>query len=185
MELPYTKRDEESIRYLERLKKKQQPCFLGRIYLQGSQICLYPVDLLERQELAGPEEDSVEDKSDAETADPVAAGRRVHDIGACQALQDYLEEINWLLQDIYQVGSATVQDSTLEALQRAEKQGAGYGMETLADWLRQLRDQLSQSRHRLRHQPADIMDAFCRLWQYVQLCRQRTAYDMAGLTYRG
>ncbi len=237
VELPYTKRDEDSIRYLERLKKKQQPCFLGRVYLQGSQICLYPVDLLERQELAGaeetvspeegdfwgegfpekeareeedwsgdveenigedagkdvegdieedPERDTEEDNGEGKSAAGMAgAGMRIHNMGACQTLQSYLEEIAWLLQEIYQVGSATVQDSTLEALRRAEKQGASYGMATLADWLRQLGDQLSQSRHRLRHQPSEIMDVFCRLWQYVQLCRQRTAYDMAGLMYQG
>lgn len=190
VELPYSKRDEASIRYLERLKKKQQPCFLGKIYLQGSQICLYPVDLLERRELEGTEESVFpekggENESGAETADSGAAGKGGHDMGACQALQDYLEEIGWLLQEIYQVGSATVQDSTLEALRGAEKQGETYGMTTLADWLRQLEEQLSQSRHCLRHQPSDIMDVFCRLWQYVQLCRQQTAYDMAGLIYQG
>ena len=192
VELPYTKRDEGSIRYLERLKKKQQPCFLGRVYLQDSQVCLYPVDLLERQEL-----------EDMEKSDPAEQGGKTHlegdrhsqgadstvttghDIAACQALQSYLEDVSWLLQEIYQVGSATVQDSTLDALKRAEKQGAGYGMTTMSDWLRQLRKRLSQSRHQLRRQPSESMDVFCRLWQYVQLCRQRTAYDMASLIYQG
>lgn len=184
VELPYSKRDEDSIRYLERLKKKQQPCFLGRVYLQGSQICLYPVDLMERQELK--ESDSTgEAGSFWEKLFPGKKAREGHDSAACQALQSYLEEVSWLLQEIYQVGSATVQDSTLEALHRAEKQGAGYGMTTLSDWLRQLEEQLSQSRHRLRRQPSEIMDIFCRSWQYVQLCRQRTAYDRAGLMYQG
>lgn len=184
VELPYSKRDEDSIRYLERLKKKQQPCFLGRVYLQGSQICLYPVDLLERQELE--ESDSTgETGSFWEKLFPGKKAGGGDDSAACQVLQSYLEEVSWLLQEIYQVGSATVQDSTLEALQRAEKQGAGYGMTTLSDWLRQLGEQLSQSRHRLRRQPSEIMDIFCRLWQYVQLCRQRTAYDRAGLIYQG
>lgn len=184
VQLPYSKRDEDSIRYLERLKKNQQPCFLGRVYLQDSQICLYPVDLLERQELD-------ESDSPGKTGgfwQKLSPGRNAGggcDSAACQALQSYLEEVSWLLQEIYQVGSATVQDSTLEALQRAEKQGAGYGMTALSDWLRQLGEQLSQSRHRLRGQPSEIMDIFCRSWQYVQLCRQRTAYDRAGLIYQG
>lgn len=184
VELPYSKRDEDSIRYLERLKKKQQPCFLGRVYLQGSQICLYPVDLMERQELK--ESDLAEEAGSFwEKLFPGKKAGGGNDSAACQALQSYLEEVSWLLQEIYQVGSATVQDSTLEALQRAEKQGAGYGMTTLSDWLRQLGEQLSQSRHRLRRQPSEIMDIFCRSWQYVQLCRQRTAYDRAGLIYQG
>lgn len=184
VELPYSKRDEDSIRYLERLKKKQQPCFLGRVYLQGSQICLYPVDLMERQEL-GESDLAEEAGSFWEKLFPGKKTGGGDDSAACQVLQSYLEEVSWLLQEIYQVGSATVQDSTLEALQRAEKQGAGYGMTTLSDWLRQLGEQLSQSRHRLRRQPSEIMDIFCRSWQYVQLCRQRTAYDRAGLIYQG
>lgn len=205
VELPYSKRDEDSIRYLERMKKKQQPCFLGRVYLQGSQICLYPVDLMERQELeesdsagetgsfweklfpgkkAGGGDELSKDIQGDVPQDRGSEGAG-HDIGACQALQSYLEEVSWLLQEIYQVGSATVQDSTLEALRRAEKQAAGYGMTTLSDWLRQLEEQMSQSRHRLRRQPSEIMDIFCKLWQYVQLCRQRTAYDRAGLIYQG
>ena len=133
-----------------------------------------------------PERDIEEDNGEGESAPGTAGpGMKIHNMGACQTLQSYLEEIAWLLQEIYQVGSATVQDSTLGALRRAEKQGAGYGMATLADWLRQLGDQLTQSRHRLRDQTSEIMDVFCRLWRYVQLCRQRTAYDMAGLMYRG
>lgn len=184
VQLPYSKRDEDSIRYLERLKKNQQPCFLGRVYLQDSQICLYPVDLLERQELE--KSDSPEETGSFwQKLSPGKKAGGGHDSAACQALQGYLEEVSWLLQEIYQVGSATVQDSTLEALQRAEQQGAGYGMTTLSDWLRQLGEQLSQSRHRLRRQPSGIMDIFCRSWQYVQLCRQRTAYDRAGLIYQG
>ena len=195
VELPYSKRDEASIRYLERLKKKQQPCFLGRVYLQDSRICLYPVDLLERKELEGAEYETentpeyVEEDGGENPPAPgkagVAAGARGHDREACQALQSFLEEVSWLLQEIYQVGSATVQDSTLEALRRAKKQGEAYGMTTLGDWLRQLEEEMSKSRHRLRHQPSDIMGIFCRLWQYVQLCRQRTTYDIAGLIYRG
>ncbi len=199
VELPYTKREEASIRYLERLKQKQQPCFLGRVYLEGSQIRLYPVDVLERQELEEPEEAAPAEKRPGRKAHPgkrgtgespegVAAGPpgiQGHRREACQALQSYLEEVSWLLQEIYQVGCATVQDSTLEAMTRAERQGAGYGMTTLSDWLRLLGEQLSRSRHRMRQQPAETMDLFCRLWLYVQLCRQRTAYDMASLTYRG
>lgn len=185
VELPYSKREEASIRYLERLKNHHQPCFLGRVYLQGSRICLYPVDLLERQELEGTEDGGVMRKAAEEASADRAVRTAGHDMGACHALQGYLEEVSWLLQEIYQVGSATVQDSTLEALKRAEKQAEAYGMTTLSEWLRQLGEQLARSRHRLRQQSSETVDVYCRLWQYVQLCRQRTAYDMASLVYQG
>ena len=179
VELPYSKRDESSIRYLERLKEKQAPCFLGRVYLRDSQVCLYPVDVLERQELE--QEENAKKENDSRVAGSVPAV--THDDAACQALQGYLEEVSWLLQEVYQVGCVTVQESTLEALRKAQKQGAAYGMTMLSDWLRQLGEQLSGFRHQLRHSPAEIMKIYCRLWQYVQLCRQRTVYDMAQISY--
>ena len=180
VELPYSKRDEASIRYLERLERQQNPCFLGRVYLRDSQVCLYPVDILERQELEQINESTGEENDGGDKTDVPAQS---HDKTACQALQSYLEEVSWLLQDVYQVGSNTVQDSTLEALKQAEKQGAAYGMTMLSDWLRQLGGQLSGARHQLRRQSSEIMRIYCRLWQYVRLCRQRTAYDMARLSY--
>lgn len=189
VELPYSKRDESAIRYLERLKEKQAPCFLGRVYLQGSQVCLYPVDVLERRELEQIEETAaeksivekrtIEKENDTEVTDKFT----VVSYDSCQALQSYLEEVSWLLQAVYQVGCATVQDSTLEALGQAEKQGAAYGMTTLSDWLRQLREQLVQVRHSFARPSSDILRIYCKLWQHVYLCRQKTAYDLAGIRY--
>lgn len=185
VELPYSRRDEASIRYLERLENRQSPCFLGRVYLRDSRICLYPVDLLERQELEQLEqtkqiEGSLGKESDCGGAASAATG---HSPAACQALQSYLEEVGWLLQEVYQMGGAAVQDNTLETMKQAEKQGMAYGMTTLSDWLRQLGELLSQSRHCLRHQSSQTMKVYCELWRYVQLCRRRTAYDLARLSY--
>lgn len=180
VELPYSRRDEASIRYLERLEKRQKPCFLGRVYLRDSRVCLYPVDLLERQELEQIES-SQEKGSDSDGGAVSAA--TAHSPAACQALQSYLEEVGWLLQEIYQAGAATVQDSTLETIKQAEKQGMAYGMTALSDWLRQLGELLSQSRHRISRQSTQMMKVYCELWRYVRLCRQRTAYDLACLSY--
>ncbi len=186
VELPYTRREESSIRYLERMKTNQAPCFLGRVYLQGSQVCLYPVDVLERQELEQVEKIDGDSnrkqeniKNDSCDADFAKAASQE----ACQALQSYLEEVSWLLQTVYQVGCATVQDSTLEALRQAQKQGETYGMTTLSDWLRQLEEQLSEFRHRLKNSPSKVMRIYCGLWRYVGLCRRRIAYDLAGIRY--
>lgn len=190
VELPYSKREEASIRYLERLKKKQKPCFLGRVYLQGNRICLYPVDLLERQDLENTGTDIGEwlkrKKEDLLGKTEEAVCRENSDEeDTFRVLQSYLEEVSWLLQEIYQVGSATTQDSTLEALQRAGEQGKSYGMTTLSDWLRQLREQLALSRHRMKHGLSETMEIYCRLWQYVELCRRRAAYDQARAVYCG
>lgn len=181
VELPYSKREESSIRYLERLKKKQKPCFLGRVYLRDSRICLYPVDVLEHRDLedmgAWLKRKELLGKPEAEDT---GNGDGDH---AIRSLQSYLKEVSWLLQEVYQVGSTTTQDSTLEALQRAAEQGRSYGMTTMSGWLRQLGEQLTLSRHRMRHGSAEIMEIYCRLWQYVELCRRRAAYDLARTVY--
>lgn len=44
LELPYSKRDGESIRYLEKIKEDKPPCFIGKIYLRDGRIRLIPVD---------------------------------------------------------------------------------------------------------------------------------------------
>lgn len=181
VELPYSKREEASIRYLERMKQQGQPCFLGKVYLRDGQICLYPVDVLERQELE--QLNMFAEKKDCGEDMPPASDAERTD--ACQSLRSYLEEVRWLLQDIYQAGSATVQDSTLQALREAGEQGRIYGMTTLSDWLRQLEEQIAEARHRIHCQPARIMATYCRLWRYVGLCLGRTAYDMARLSYCG
>lgn len=184
VELPYSKREEGAIRYLERLKQQEgQLCFLGKIYLRGSQLCLYPVDLLERQELEQLNAFTANKGERDDNKDPAADTEQAS--AACQGLQSCLEEVRWLLQDICQAGSATVQDGTLQALRQAREQGITYGMTTMSDWLRQLEEQLSGARHRLDHQSAQIMEIYCRLWQYVSLCLKHTAYDMARLSYCG
>lgn len=188
VELPYSKRDESSIRYLERLKQKQKPCFLGRVYLRGSEICLYPVDLLERQDLEDTSADIAawqkQKKENSPGKPEEVTGKESSDDGAAfQALQSYLEEVSWLLQEVYQVGSATAQDSTLEALRRASGQGRSYGMTTLSEWLQQLEEQLALSRHRMKHDSAETMEVFCKLWRYAELGRRKAAYDLARAVY--
>lgn len=45
LELPYSKEEKESIRYLEKLKEQEPPCFIGKIYLKDGRIRLIPVDI--------------------------------------------------------------------------------------------------------------------------------------------
>ncbi len=193
VELPYSKGEESSIRYLERLKQNRSPCFLGRVYLRDSQICLYPVDLLEG---LGTEEGGAEEGK----AGACEEGKRLEGEGsignsqaaqawesggdACRVLGDFLEEVCWLLQEVYQSGSAAVQDGTLEALGRAERQSMGYGMDTLSVWLKELGEGLGQARHSLKGCSSRITEDFCRLWRYVELCRSRAAYDLAREIYK-
>ena len=44
LELPYSKEEAKSIRYLERIKEDAPPCFIGKIYLRDGRIRLIPID---------------------------------------------------------------------------------------------------------------------------------------------
>lgn len=44
LELPYSKEDAKSIRYLEKIREDNPPCFIGKIYLRDGRIRLIPVD---------------------------------------------------------------------------------------------------------------------------------------------
>lgn len=44
LELPYSKEEAKSIRYLEKIREEAPPCFIGKIYLRDGRIRLIPVD---------------------------------------------------------------------------------------------------------------------------------------------
>lgn len=44
LELPYSKEEARSIRYLEKIREDDPPCFIGKIYLRDGRIRLIPVD---------------------------------------------------------------------------------------------------------------------------------------------
>lgn len=51
VEVVYSKREEEGIRYLERIRQKRIPAFLGKVYLRDGRIRMYPVALMDRKEI--------------------------------------------------------------------------------------------------------------------------------------
>lgn len=46
IEMPYSKRESASIRYLERISERDPSCFLGKIYLRDGRVRMYPVMVL-------------------------------------------------------------------------------------------------------------------------------------------
>lgn len=48
IEVEYSKRESETIKYLERIAEKKTPCFLGKLYLREGRMRMYPVDVMER-----------------------------------------------------------------------------------------------------------------------------------------
>ncbi len=52
VEVGYSREESGNIRYLERISGKNPPCFLGKVYLRDGRLRMYPVDLLDKKELA-------------------------------------------------------------------------------------------------------------------------------------
>lgn len=57
IEAAYSKNEAWGIRYLERIKEENHPCFLGKIYLREGRIRMYPVAVFEKGEVLEDEND--------------------------------------------------------------------------------------------------------------------------------
>lgn len=57
IEAAYSKKEAWGIRYLERIKEENHPCFLGKIYLREGRIRMYPVAVFEKGEVLEDEND--------------------------------------------------------------------------------------------------------------------------------
>ncbi len=55
IEIRYSREEEETMRYLERLRQGQQYVFLGKLYVKESRIRMYPLALWERKNFARPQ----------------------------------------------------------------------------------------------------------------------------------
>ncbi len=51
VEVTYSKREADTIRYLEKISEKKLPCFLGKIYLRDGRMRMYPVDVWDRPKI--------------------------------------------------------------------------------------------------------------------------------------
>ncbi len=180
IEVPYSKREDATIRYLERLKASGSSCFVGRLYLKGSQLKLYPMELFTRRELVwleGGSDFSVGLKPKEE---------RIVDTSAQDAFMNLLEEVQSVLGDLYQVGFGTVPETILHQMQGLEETLQMYGMELLAKRMAELAKCLEQTRHSVREASETkelFMTNYVWLCEYVAIARKRVMYDKAKNYY--
>ncbi len=198
MEIPYSKREEQTIRYLEKLKENPPPCFLGRLYLKESQLQLYPLDLFSKKELpwSNVEKttllDTLADK--LESTFKLAGGQRQNAAGTSREGNKYgnginspgqenlinssitpqdavltiIEEAEGALGDLYQVGFDTVPESVLQSFREIAERAEAYGMEHLSKGISELAGQLTMERHRIKKTQEPESDILLR--QYIALC---------------
>lgn len=196
VEVTYAKEEASTIRYLERISEKKLPCFLGKVSLRDGRLRMYPVDLMEIEaedgvgeaqglrdgdetDLAGGKAFGGEDFL-RQKAEEVSSGRQTK----YQVVEDITEEIQSLLEDLYQSGFDTVHDSTLQEIQKAASLTAQYGMEYLSGLLSGIAEEITAARHQMKRGKTSMAELYADINEYLYHCRQKTAYDR-GADYYG
>ena len=193
VEVAYSQKEARGIRYLERIEESNPPCFFGKIYHKDGKIRMYPVAVLEKEELL---EDAIDQgkppiKENVEAAEPCDQEKE-------KILETLLKDVSGLLEELYQSGFNTVHDSTLQEMEKAGKLAGQYGMEylegkmkALADGLsmrrhqlRAMPDGLSMRRHQLRAMPDKLAETYAELIEYLYLCRTKITLDMGRKFYQ-
>ena len=184
LELAYNKREEWGINYLERLTEDREPCFLGKLYFKDGRMCLYPVTVFEKGELA-EDLDCTQEGGSGETCgedydDNISMGQEdVKDVLSC-----VLEDSGTLLEELYQSGLDTAHDSTLQELNSMSGLTKQYGLSRLSEMLSQLADGAAMRRHRLAQKEDGLAMVYGRACEYLYLCRGKVEIDR-GREYYG
>lgn len=180
IEIPYSQKEEQTIRYLERLQGNENPCFLGRLYLKEGCIHLYPLDVFFKKTFPWcfEEEDLSADleKKDFPTE------------GAMLEVQHLLEETEELLKDLYQVGFDTAQGHLLERLESLADTVETCGLLQLGKRMRSLGKLLNQRKHRIYEVSSSeekrLIREYIQLCEYVKLGQRKLEYDLAAEYYK-
>lgn len=184
IEVPYSKREDATIHYLERRKDETVPCFVGKLYLKESRMQMYPLDLFTEREL--PWSGEAQKKWFGFPASKIEK-KEAMDAGPQEAVLAILKEAEDALEDLYQVGFDTVQDTILQRLKELGELTETYGMEYLSKELLGLAEQIAMERHRMRKADEavedDIIRRFMGLCDYMYIGKKKVMYDRAERYY--
>ena len=192
VEVTYSKQEAGTIRYLERIRKKKIPCFLGKIYLKEGRVRMYPVDLpdIAEQEDADDIAEETESPQDADNLDRdyLQSGMEGMEISAghkskYQVMEDLAGEILSQMEDLYQSGFGTVHDSTWKDIQKTAGLTAQYGMAYLSELLSSLAGEIAAGRHQMRKRTAAMTEIYVKIMEYLYLLGQKAAYDKGAHFY--
>lgn len=185
VEVPYSQKEDRTIRYLERLKENPPPCFVGRLYLKESRLQLYPLDLYSKKELpwsTGRQKPFAILRNMTQHVKLEFAKNTPQD-----AMLEVLQEAELALGDLYQVGFDTVQEAVLQSLREVTEKAENYGMEYMSKLFGELAEHITMERHRVTKQEAETGDSILRqytlLCEYVSIGRKKAMYDRAKEYY--
>lgn len=185
IEVPYSKREDATIRYLERMKEGIVPYFVGRLYLKESRMQMYPLDLFTEREMSWNGEAQ---KKLFGFPTPKIEKKKDLDAEPQEAVLTLLKETEVVLEDLYQVGFDTVQESALKRVTELGETAECYGLEYLAKELFWLAEQISMERHRMKKTEGTaecgIIGRFMGLCDYIYIGQKKVMYDKAECYYK-
>lgn len=197
----YTKEERLTVQLLERLERRlrgqdrEALVFFGSLYLEGGQLCLYPIEFYSRlsRRPGGAAEPELEvgskPESEAVSELGLAAGSEVGSEPGSQvesgqisasvvkSVSGYVEETRGVLADLLASGLSSAGEETLSALRQLREDGERLGLQQAAGELRQVVQYLEERRHRMDFSPEPAVDAMRRLWRYLTACRKKLLYD--------
>ncbi len=184
VEVAYSAKEKNTIHYLEHLKDNAATCFLGRLYLQGDTLRLYPLDLFSKKDLPWSK-DEKEIWSLFSRKETKVKEIKI-DTSAQDKIVSLFAEMEALLGDLYQVGFGAVQESVLQRMQELMELTKLYGLKNLAQQLELLQSSLSKQRHQVRHSEEasqEILENYRLLCDYITTGQKKVMYDKAKICY--
>ena len=102
-----------------------------------------------------------------------------------QRVREELTQVREILADLFQSGLANAPESIVERLRKEETYVRQYGMEWLADKLRELSEGLKRKRHLFGDENAtELAKLFCEINVFVEEGIRQSGFDEAGMRIR-
>lgn len=192
LEIPYSKKEADSIRFLERLTKKREghggreadsPVFLGKVYLRENRIRLYPLQLMENGIFSGDKkrEDDPADLGDA--AERYAPMDRHASMKRYDALEALISDIRGKMEALFQSGFASCSQDAALKLSACVKTGERYGLQRLSELLEKLEEALAERLHSMNCDPVKVWELYGKILKYLKACSEKIEMDRARLYY--
>lgn len=175
VELQYSKDDANSIVFLENLKVTEKTCFVGRIYLNESRLCLYPISVFDID-------------FELPLIETVANAVLFMELDNEDYMLSLLSDVMVYMGDIFQGGMSSIGEGVLENLESKAKMFDAVGLSTLAKFISDYVD----SNRRLnglfdedkRNLIKEMIKQNSQMIEYICVANDKVQYDKAQKIYK-
>ncbi len=170
----YSREEKLTIQALERLGNrlgtgKKPFYFFGSLYLEQGQLCLYPIEIYER-------EHSLEEQEEVQPAfEKVKSLNQEYP----RRMEQFLKEIREVLNGLFQSGLDSAREETLLSINRLAEESEELGLHGAAGELACLKQVFEGKRHRAEFDPEPAFYAWIRLIAYLRYCENKVSMDQA------